>query len=77
MVRPLELAAIGAFLESLDGQRIVRAAVAAAVGRYFSFRDGHGGTLVIAIVEKLYRFGHYEHIRRPSRPPLNQRRRTG
>src|SRR5690606_4426851 len=44
VVRTLQLAAVRAFVECLDLQRIVRTAVAAAMGRYFSLGDSHCGT---------------------------------
>jgi hypothetical protein len=44
MMRPLELAAIAALVEGFDLQRVVRAAVTAAVRRCFSLGDSHCGT---------------------------------
>ena len=43
-MRALQLAAVGAFVEGFDLQRIVRAAIAPAMRRYFSFGDSHCGT---------------------------------
>ena len=42
VVRTLKLAAIVAFVECFNFQRIVRPAIAAAMGRYFSLWDSHG-----------------------------------
>jgi hypothetical protein len=44
IVRALQLATIVAFVESFHFQRIMCAAISAAVRRYFSFRDSHFGT---------------------------------
>ena len=44
VVRALQFAAIVAFMEGLDLQRIMRAPIAPAMRRYFSLGDGHGGT---------------------------------
>jgi hypothetical protein len=44
IVRTLQFAAVRALVMSFDLERIMRTAVAAAMGRYFSFGDGHGGT---------------------------------
>ena len=44
VVRPLEFAAVRALVMSFDLERIMRAAIAATVGRYFPLGDGHGGT---------------------------------
>ena len=44
IVRTLQFATVRAFVMCFDLERIVRTAIAAAVGRYFSFGDGHGGT---------------------------------
>jgi hypothetical protein len=44
IVRTLEFAAIGAFVKRFDFKRIVRPAVATAMGRYFSLWDSHDGT---------------------------------
>jgi len=44
VVRTLQFAAIVAFVEGFDLQRIVRAPIATAMRRYFSFWDSHGGT---------------------------------
>jgi len=45
-VRALEFAAVRAFLECSDAERIVAAAHAALGGRSLSLRDGHFGTLL-------------------------------
>src|SRR5690606_11261208 len=44
IVRTLQFAAVRAFVECLDLQRIMRPAIAPAMRRYFSFRDSHSGT---------------------------------
>jgi len=44
VVRAFQLTAVGAFVECFDLQRIMSPAIAAAVGRYFSLWDSHGGT---------------------------------
>jgi len=44
VVGALQLATIVAFVEGFDLQRIVRAPIATAMRRYFSFWDSHGGT---------------------------------
>jgi hypothetical protein len=44
IVRTLQFAAVRALVMSFDLERIMRTAVAAAVGRYFPLGDGHGGT---------------------------------
>jgi hypothetical protein len=44
IVRALELTTIGAFVECFSLQRIMCAAIATAMGRYFSLGDSHLGT---------------------------------
>jgi hypothetical protein len=52
MVRALQLAAVGAFVECLGLQRVMRPAIPTAVGRYFSLRYGHVGTLIASNCQK-------------------------
>jgi hypothetical protein len=56
-VRTLHLAAIGAFVMGFHLQRIMRAAIATTVGRYFSLRDSHGAATSskIRVLKRGYR----------------------
>jgi hypothetical protein len=46
IVRATQLAAVRAFLERIDRNRVMRAAHAAAGGGSLSLGDGHRGTLI-------------------------------
>jgi hypothetical protein len=49
VVRALELTAVATLVEGFDLQGIVRAAVAPAMRRYFSFWDSHCGTYSLSL----------------------------
>jgi hypothetical protein len=69
VMRAFQFPAIGTFAKGFGLQRIMRAAIATAGGRYFSLRNGHVGTLIASNCQKLFRHRHYELLRRPSRLP--------